>query len=325
MTRTALAFVTAAALTGVAAELGSAQQAGPPGGRPSLEGTWNSATATPLERPRELADKPFFTPEEAAAWEQSFLERNEEPPTGTASTQRGTGTFNTVYREFGTQVVKTLRTSIVTDPADGRIPPLTPEAAARRRVRLEQQRTLEHPEGASLQDRCVMFSTSGPPLLPYSYNSNYQIVQTDDAVLVHAEMIHDARVIHLDGRAPPPAHVRFLSGYSVGRWDADTLVVETTNFTDAGGFYGSAGGQFAWSENLRVVERFSLYDQETLLYRFEMYDLSAFTRPWSGELTMTRTSDLIYEYACHEGNYALEGMLRGARATERAAEGSAGR
>ena len=299
----------------------SAQQPGPVS-RPSLEGFWNSSTATPLERPRDFADKPFFTPEEAEEWVRRFTERNEEPPAGAARAGRGTGTFNTVYREFGTGVVKTLRTSIVTDPPDGRIPELTPAAAAARRERTERNRALENPEDLSYQDRCVIFSTSGPPMLPYSYNSNYQIVQTEDAVLVHAEMIHDARVIHLDGRPHPPEHVRFRSGWSVGRWEADTLVVDTRNFMDNGGFYGSAGGHFGWTENLRVVERFSLYDASTLLYRFEIHDPTAFTRPWGGELTLARSDQQIYEYACHEGNYAMEGILRGARATEGAAEPS---
>jgi hypothetical protein len=290
-------------------------------GRPSLEGIWNSATATPLERPRELGDTPFFTPEEAAEWERRYIQINEEPPAGAATARRGIGTFNTVYREFGTRVVKTLRTSIVTDPPDGRIPALTPAAAEARRRSIERQRSMENPEDLSLQDRCVAFSTSGPPMLPYSYNSNYQIVQTRDAIVVHAEMIHDARVIHLDGRAPTPESVRLPSGHSVGRWEGDTLVVDTRSFDDSGGFYGSAGGNFGWDRNRHVVERFSLYDAETLLYRFEIHDPTAFTQPWKGELTLTRTGGNIYEYACHEGNYSMTGMLRGARASERAPGG----
>ncbi len=290
--------------------------------RPNFEGIWNSATATPLQRPAELADKPFFTAEEASEWERRFAERNREPPSGAARTGRGTGTFNTVYREYGTRVVKTLRTSIVTHPSDGRIPELRPEAAERRRRHIEGQRVMENPEDLSLQDRCVAFSTSGPPMLPYTYNSNYQIVQTSDAVVVHSEMIHDARIIHLDGRPHPPPSVRSLSGHSVGRWEADTLVVDTRNFIDNGGFYGGAGGNFGWDAQLRIVERFSFYDPETLLYRFEIDNPTAFTEPWAGELTLSRGTGDIYEYACHEGNYALEGMLRGARATERAASGS---
>ena len=244
-----------------------------------------------------------------------MAERNAEPAPG--SEQRGTGTYNTFYREFGTSVVKTRRTSIVTDPADGRIPALTPAAAEVKRQRLEMLKRFENPEDLGLQDRCLTFLTSGPPLLPYTYNSNYQIVQTGAAVVVHAEMIHDARVIHLDGRPHLPSSVRLWAGDSIGRWDGTTLVVDTTNFNDGGGFYGDAGGNFGWDRNLHVVERFSLFDPDTLLYQFEIDNPTAFTRPWKGELTMSRTTGNIYEFACHEANYSLENMLRGFRAAER--------
>jgi hypothetical protein len=282
--------------------------------RPNLEGIWNSATTTPLERPAELKDKAFFTPEEAAAWDRASAKRNEEPAPGAPRT--GTGTYNTFYREFGTHTVKTLRTSIITDPPDGRIPALTPAAAEIKRRRLERLTTAETPEDLGLQDQCLTFLTSGPPLLPYSYNSNYQIVQTNDVVVVHAEMIHDARVIHLDGRPHVSPVIRLWSGDSIGRWEGDTLVVDTTNFNDGGGFYGDAGGNFGWDRNLHVVERFSLLDANTLLYRFEIDNPTAFTRPWKGELTMARGTGNIYEFACHEGNYSLTNMLRGYRASE---------
>ncbi len=283
---------------------------------PDLEGIWNSGTATPLERPAELKDKPFFTPEEAARYEQQIAERNAEPAPGTA--QRGTGTYNTFYREFGTDVVKTRRTSIVTDPPDGRIPPLTPAAAEIRRQTQERQRLGENPEDLGLQDQCVTFLTVGPPMLPYTYNSNYQIVQTRDAVVIHAEMIHDARIVHLDGRPHLPASIRSWAGDSIGRWEGATLVIDTTNFVDGSGFYGDAGGNFGWDRNLHVVERLSLLDKDTLLYRFEIDNPTAYTRPWKGELTMTRNDGdgLIYEFACHEANYSLTNMLRGYRATE---------
>ena len=290
-------------------------QAGTRGQRPNFEGTWNSATATPLERPANLKDKPYFTPQEADQWEREFTRRNEEPAPGAPRT--GTGTYNTVYREWGTRVVKTLRTSIITEPADGRIPALTPAAAEVKRRRLEVLRKFENPEDLGLQDQCLQFLTAGPPMLPYSYNSNYQIVQTRDAVLIYAEMIHDARIIHLDGRSHAPSRVRSWLGDSIGRWEGDTLVVDTTNFNDGGGFYGDAGGNFGWDRNLRVIERFRFYDADTLLYQFEIDNPTAFTRPWQGELTMTRSSEMIYEYACHEGNYSLSNMLRGFRAAER--------
>ena len=287
-------------------------------GHGGLEGIWNSATVTPLERPRELKDKAFFTPEEAAAWELQIAKGNAEPAAEDASKRRGTGTYNTFYREFGTRTVKTRRTSIVIDPTDGRIPPLTPAAAEIMRRRIERQKNPDGAEDMGLQDQCLAFATAGPPMLPYSYNSNYQIVRTKDAVVIHVEMIHDARVVHMDGRPHVPAVIRRWLGDSIGRWDGDTLVVDTTNFTDGGGFYGEAGGNFAWDGNLHLVERFSLLDAETLLYRFEIDDATAYSRPWTGELTMARTSGPIYEYACHEANYSLPSMLKAFRAAERA-------
>jgi hypothetical protein len=290
-----------------------------------FNGIWNSATATPLERPAELKNTPFFTAAEAAEWERQVAERNQEPLPETLSKSTGTGTYNTFYREFGTRTVKTLRTSIVTDPPDGRIPALTPAAADVKRRRMDGIRNPENAEDLGLQDQCLAFLTAGPPMLPYSYNSNYQILQTRDAFVVHVEMIHDARIIRTDGSPHLPAAIRRWMGDSVGHWTGDTLVVDTTNFNDAGGFYGDAGGNFGWDRNLHLVERFSLLDADTLLYRFEIDDPTAFTKPWKGELTLTRSTGPIYEYACHEGNYSLTNLLRGYRASERPAANPAGR
>ena len=286
---------------------------------PGFDGIWNSATATPLERPVKLKDKPFFTPEEAAEWERQVAESNQEPSPEAVSKNSGTGTYNTFYREFGSRTVKTLRTSIVTDPPDGRIPALTPAAADLKRRRVDAMKNAASAQDTGLQDQCLAFLTAGPPMLPYSYNSNYQIIQTKDAVVVHAEMIHDARIIRLDGRPHLPPAIRLWLGDSVGHWEGATLVVDTTNFNDAGGFYGEAGGNFGWDRNRHLVERFSLLDTDTLLYRFEIDNPTAFTRPWKGELTMTRSPGPIYEYACHEGNYSLPNMLSGYRASERQA------
>jgi hypothetical protein len=160
-------------------------------------------------------------------------------------------------------------------------------------------------------------------MLPYSYNSNYQIVQTADAWVVHVEMIHDARIIHLDGRPHLPVVIRRWMGDSIGHWDGNTLVVDTTNFNDGGGFYGDAGGNFGWDRNLHLIERFSLLDADTLFYRFEIDDPTAFTQPWKGELTMARSPGPIYEYACHEANYSMVNMLRGYRAADREPAGGA--
>jgi hypothetical protein len=158
-----------------------------------------------------LKDKPFFTPEEAAAWERQAAKNNEEPSPEALAKSRGTGTYNTFFREFGTRTVETLRTSIVTDPPDGRIPPLTPAAAEIKRRRVEAQKNPASAEDMGLQDQCLAFLTAGPPMLPYSYNSNYQIIPTKDAFIVHAEMIRDARIVYLDGRP----HLHRLSG---GGW-----------------------------------------------------------------------------------------------------------
>jgi hypothetical protein len=308
-------FLCALAVVGTAVAILAAGQRGDE--RPNFAGLWNSATATPLERPPELHGKPFFTPEEAARWERDFAKRNEEPPPEVAAKGRGTGTYNTFYREFGTRTVKTLRTSIVTDPPDGRIPALTPAAADIKRRRLERLKIGENPEDLGLQDQCLAFLTAGPPMLPYSYNSNYQIVQTKDAIVVHAEMIHDARIVHLDGRTHLPPSIRSWLGDSIGHWEGNTLIIDTTNFNDNGGFYGDAGGNFGWDRNLHLVERLRLLDPDTLLYQFEIDNPTAFTRAWKGELTMTRATGNIYEFACHEGNYSLTNMLRGYRAAER--------
>jgi hypothetical protein len=284
---------------------------------PNFEGVWNSATTTPLERPPQFKDKPFFTPEEAAAWNRQFAERNQDPSAEALAMSRSTGTYNTFYREFGTRTVKTLRTSIIVDPSDGRIPALTPEAAEVRRRRIEAQRNGEQAEDLGLQDQCLAFLSAGPPMLPYSYNSNYQIVQTPRALVLHSEMIHDARIVHLDGRPHPPPSVRLWMGHSVGRWEGNTLVVDTTNFNDAGGFYGDAGGNFGWDRNLHLIERFSLFDADTLLYQFEIDNPTAFTRAWKGELTMARSSEKMFEFACHEGNHSLPNMLKGYRSAGR--------
>lgn len=287
--------------------------------RPRFDGLWNSATATPLERPASLRDKPFFTPEEAAAWERQAAKANEEPPDDVSTRSAGTGTYNAFFREFGTQTVRTRRTSIVIDPPDGRIPPLTAGAADIRRRRLAGMRALGSAEDAGLQDQCLAMVTAGPPMLPYSYNSNYQFMLTDRALVVHVEMIHDARIIRLDGSPHISSTIRRWLGDSIGHWDGATLVVDTTNFNDGHGYYGEAGGNFGWDTNLHVVERFRLLDANTMLYQFDIDDPTAYTRSWKGELTLSRTPGPIYEYACHEGNYALPNMLRGYRASEQQA------
>ena len=262
-------------------------------GHPDFEGIWSTATVTPLERP--AGQKEFLTQQEAAEVERRAVEEDRE------------------YRDrdMGTKVVPTLRTSLVVDPRDGRIPALTPEARNREIARAEARKAhlADNPEDLSLWERCITFGVPAV-MLPKVYNNNYQIVQTPDYVVIHAEMIHDVRIIPLDGRPHLPRHLPQWLGDSVGHWEGDTLVVVTTNFTNKTDFWGAG-------ENLRLVERFTRTGPDILLYQLTVLDRTTFTRPWTVELPATRSEGPIYEYACHEGNYSLEGMLRGARAEER--------
>ena len=274
---------------------------------PDLQGIWNSATATPLERPARLKDKAVFTPAEAAEWERQFAAHNPEPSSEAAA--KSVGTYNVLFRELDVHVLKTLRTSIVTDPPDGRIPAFTPGAAT---IKARKMALLRHPtrvQDLGLQDRCLSFVTAGPPMLPYSYNSNYHIIQAGDRVLIQVEMAHDTRIISLDRDRHLPPSIRSSIGDSIGRWEGQTLVIDTTNFTYAAGFYGDAGGNFPTDLNLHVIERISLFDRDTILYRFEVDDRSVYSQSWKGELTFTRAPSPIYEYACHEGNYSIPTLL----------------
>jgi hypothetical protein len=262
---------------------------------PDFDGYWSSATAIPLERPARLKNQPFYTPEQAAQVQR----------------QTGGADDDSLSRlETGSLMLPSLRTSIITDPPNGLLPSLTPSAAAAKRDRLERLRNPATAIDMGLQDRCLLFPTSVPPMIPYRYNSTYQIVQTGDAVMVQSEMIHEARIIRLDRNSHLPSNIRLWLGDSVGHWDGATLVVETTNFNDAGGFYGDAGGMYGWDRNMHVVERFSLLDANTILYRFEVEDPTAYTLPWKGELTMTRVLTPPFEYACHEGNRDLPNILK---------------
>ncbi len=285
------------------------------GGRPDFEGIWNSATATPLERPAQLKDKEFFTPEEVADWERKAATRRQDPKPDAA---RGFVSYNALFYETGLTLLPSHRTSIITDPPDGRIPPLTPAASAEKNRRMELLRHPHGPRDLGLQDQCIVFPTASAPMRPYIYNSNSQIIQTGNEVMINTEMIHDTRIIRLDRKAHLPTSVRLWLGDSIGHWEGGTLVVDTANFKDGGGYFGDAGGMFGTDRNLHVVERFSLVDANTILYRFEVDDPTAYTRPWKGELTWTRSTGPIFDYACHEGNYALPDLLNGERVAEHA-------
>ena len=281
-------------------------------GQPDLQGTWSSASLSPFERPKELAGKEFFTKEEAAQFANRLLEQSNRDRRGATPEEDVAGAYNEAWFERGTKVASNLRTSIVVDPSDGKIPPLTAEArnAATAQAAIQRRRP-EGPEDFSLPVRCIMWPTAGPPMVPAGYNNNYQIFQNRDYVAIYIEMIHDVRIIPLDGRPHIPSTIRQWMGDSRGHWEGNTLVVDTTNFTDKTHFRGS-------DRNLHVVERFTRTDADTILYRFTIDDPTAFTKPWTGEIAMSKAPGRIYEYACHEGNYSLATMLAGARAEEKA-------
>ena len=293
-----------------------------PDGRPDLQGNWTNATLTPMTRGRDQG--PIYTWEEVAELEQTTDGCPAAPGTvacGRASFGGLSGQeYNEVYWDRGSRVAIVNgepRASLVTNPADGRIPSTTPEARERRMEYGQVRRQFaqyDHPEMRPLAERCLVSfgSNAGPPMLPNGgYNNNYTIVQTPDHVMIMSEMVHDARIIKIgDGPRLPP-HIRPWMGDSWGHWEGDVLVVETTNIHPLQRFSGNS------SENLTVIERFSRVDEETVLYEFTIDDPTTYTAPWGGEVPMMKFDDKLYEYACQEGNYSLASVLSGARYQER--------
>jgi hypothetical protein len=292
-------------------------------GKPDLQGTWNYSTLTPLERPSELLGKEFFSEDEAAAFEKRTLQsRNVDDNRQTTATARGVinGTVETedlasAYNEFwwdrGTKIVGTRRTSLVVDPPDGRVPPLTPQAQKRMAsLSIANQRPAEGPEDRPLSERCIVRPNSGPPMIPGGYNNNFQLIQIPGYVVIFNEQIHDARIIPMDGRPHLPKDVRQWMGDSRGRWEGTTLVVETTNFTAETNVRGSG-------KDLRLTERFTRTAPGTLLYEFSIDDPESFTKRWTAQIPMVRTEEPIFEYACHEGNYSMSTTLSSARTLEK--------
>jgi hypothetical protein len=322
-----------------------------PDGHPDLQGTYDVATMTPVDRPRGVKNL-VLTEQEAAAMEKYEAQRQVKndaplkgdrgaPPVGGETTQPKTylefleqagggvvGGYNNFWLAGGDHVIRVEgqpRSSIIIDPPDGQAPPMKPEAVKRNQALLAGAAApdasesgtagppgaFDGPEARPLNERCLLgfLNTSGPPTLPnYFYNNLKQIVQTKDTIVILVEMVHDARVIRMNAEHLPPT-VRKWMGDSVGHWEGDTLVVDTTNFTNKTQFRGSG-------ENLHVVERFTRVDPKTLLYRFTVDDPSTWDRAWTGEYPWNATTEHLYEYACHEGNYSLPGMLRGARQRE---------
>jgi hypothetical protein len=290
-----------------------------PWGHPSLDGIWDFRTVTPLERPAEFAGKAVLTEKEAAEFEQNAVEsrnadsrrdtKTRRTVNGTAETEDVALAYNDFWWDRGTKVIGTRRTSLIVDPPDGKIPPLTPEGAKRLAAEdAVRERPAEGPEDRSVGERCLLGFNSGPPMSPGGYNMNVQVFQTPDHVVLLNEMVHNARIVPLDGR--PHGKVPQWTGDSRGRWEGDTLVVETKNFYQTTSLRGS-------SPSLRLTERFRRVDADTMVYEYTVDDPSTWTKPWTVEIPMVKTEGPVYEYACHEGNYGMTGLLSGARAVEK--------
>jgi hypothetical protein len=289
-----------------------------PAGHPDLQGYWTNSTYTPLERPVELGTKEFFTPAEAKAYEEERRQRLLNQPAN--DIHYDDALWQTENYAKG---VTNLRTSLIFDPPNGRVPPLTPlgkdlavNVAERARLRTAAAQVQDR----SPAERCISWGMEGPPIFPSTYNSNLHIIQTADAVLIYTEMVHHARIVWMDGRPHLPAGVRQLGGDSIGHWEGDTLVVDSANFTDETNFRGPPATTrqdiFA-SHNLHVVERFTRVAPDVIQYRFTVEDPSIWTQPWSGEQILRAFEGPLFEYACHEGNYGLANILAGARAAEK--------
>jgi len=295
-------------------------------GQPDLQGVWDFRTITPMERPVALGTKEFFTDEEAAAFEKDENRRQDrdqiDPETGGLQYPRGgVVPYNEFWYDRGNKVVGTKRTSLIVDPPNGRLPAMTPDGKKRADLRAAEQREtqLGRPHADSwedrpLQERCIVGLNAGPPMHPAAYNNDFQLFQNPQYVVILNEMVHDARIIPLDGR--PHGHIRQWKGDSRGHWEGNTLVVDTTNFKRETSLPNSGA-------NTHLIERFTRTDANTLLYEFTVEDPTTWTRPWTAVVPMLKSEDPIYEYACHEGNYAMASILAGARAAEKAAEEAA--
>ena len=312
-----------------------------PWGAPDLEGVWDFRTITPLERPAELAGRARLTNEEAASYEAAENRRQNrdlvDPEKGGAiyppESQGGVVPYNEFWYDRGDRVVEDLRTSLLVDPPDGRLPPLQPGAREQIGAAGEDLPGLrpvlyraggigaDGPEDRGLGERCILGFNSGPPLIPAAYNNNVQIFQTRDTVVILNEMVHDARVVPLDGRAHLTPAVRLWMGDARGRWEGDTLVVETRNFSRrTPSFNPTITSAVGSGETLRLTERFTRVDADTLRYEYTVDDPDTFTRPFTAAIPMRRTELPLFEYACHEGNRGLHNILAGARAAERRAQ-----
>ncbi len=282
-------------------------------GQPDLQGVWDFRTATPMERPKELAGKAVLTAAEAAEFERQAAVRNNRDTNVPAG---NVGDYNEFWYDRGRQVTGTRQTSLIVDPPDGRVPELTPGATKKRQAEADARKGVQMDEptpGGFVEDlgpgglrvRCILGFNSGPPMTPSAYNNNVQIFQTREYVALLNEMIHDVRIIPMDGR--PHGKLRQWAGDSRGRWEGDTLVVDTVNFHRP---TLMTTGQT--SATMHLVERFRRVDADTLLYEFTIEDSTTWTKPWTARIPMQKSTDPIYEYACHEGNHGLYNILAGA-------------
>jgi hypothetical protein len=309
-----------------------------PEGKPDLQGFWDFRTLTPLERPQSAGDKTVLTEEEARALQTQNADRRSRAaasaevrtaPREAGGGARAVGGYNDFWLDFGDSVVKDRRTSLITDPPDGRLPARQASAAyqvgslqedlpPQHPIRvLSTGASADNPEDRGLAERCLVGFNSGPPMLPSGYNNHMQLVQTADHVLILNEMNHDARIVPLDRRAAPPAGLPQWAGMSRGRWEGDTLVVTTTNFSDkTASFAPGVTTAIGTGTTLTLTERFRRVDANTLLYEFTVNDPATFTRPFTAAVPMQKSDQPVFEYACHEGNYGLMSIMKGARMLE---------
>jgi hypothetical protein len=293
-----------------------------PDGHPDLQGTWDFRSGTPLERPKEFENKPFLTEQEIIEVEKKIaIDRNQDrrdqdarpKSAGEETTGDVARAYNDFWWDFGKKVTGSRRTSLIVDPPDGKIPALTDEGKRRNAVRTEMRaRIPEWTVDRGVSERCVTGFNSGPPMNPSAYNNNMQLVQSKDHVAIVNEMVHNARIIHLDGRQVP--NIRQYVGHSVGRWEGNTLVVETKNF------YGEDNISLQnQGPNLQLTERFTRIAPDVLKYEYTVNDLTTWTKPWTAEVLMVKNDLPLYEYACHEGNYGMPNSLSAARYQEKTA------
>ncbi len=288
-------------------------------GRPDLQGVWDFRSLTPLERPETLSDQDVFTAEEAAQFTEERLAALDKDQPGPDGRIPLSGGYNDFWWDYGRQLTDDLRTSLVVDPPNGRIPALTPSAQERAGMRRTALgRDAHGPEDRGAFERCILGFNAGPPMNPSAYNNNMQLFQTADHVVILNEMVHDARIVPLDGSDHLPGDVRQWRGDSRGRWEGDTLVIETKNFTDKTSFRGTGPG-------LRLVERFTRVAEGILLYEYTVDDPESFERPWSVAVPMQKNDLPVFEYACHEGNYGMLNLMVSARSEDARKAAEAGR